>query len=58
MEGLALFAAPAQSLEISTRFKGEKSRRLSRQEKAKVARELASFFVEPRPYPSSVSAHD
>jgi hypothetical protein len=45
MEGLSLFAAPAQSIEIRIRFKGEKSRWLSRQEKAKATERTCQLFV-------------
>jgi len=53
-KGLACFATPTQSLVRIIFFKGEKSLRLSRQEKARLRRELASFFVGRVPSPSSV----
>jgi hypothetical protein len=45
MEGLSLFVTHAQSFEISMRFKGEKSRWLSRQEKAKATERTCQLFV-------------
>ena len=43
-EGLARFATPTQSLEIRSRFKGEKSLRLSRQEKARATERTCQLF--------------
>jgi hypothetical protein len=46
-----LFATPAQSLEISIRFKGEKSRGLSRQEKAKATERTCQLFCRAETLP-------